>query len=292
MEAHDRGGWIWKCRDRELHPGTKPILMGILNVTPDSFSDGGQFFDGQRAVERGLVMMREGAGIIDVGGESTRPGAEPVTEAEELSRVIPVIKALNRSSGAVLSVDTRKSAVAGEALKAGAHIVNDISALTADARMVDVVRAFRAGVVLMHMSGEPRTMQANPCYADVVREVRDTLRARIEVLAEQGLDREAMAIDPGIGFGKTAEHNIRLLACLGVFRALGRPIVLGLSRKSFLGHLTGREVGERLAGSLGALAYGLVEGAHVMRVHDVRESRDVIEVVNALLREKQALCSG
>lgn len=284
--------WVWRCREREFRQGTKPLLMGILNVTPDSFSDGGRFYDGERAVEHGLEMARAGADILDVGGESTRPGATPVSADEELARVIPVIKALSRGCQAVLSVDTMKSVVAEQALAAGAHIVNDVSALTADPRMAEVVRESRAGAILMHMRGEPRTMQEDPRYGDVVREVRDYLLARVDDLAGRGIDRDALAVDPGIGFGKTADHNIRLLACLGALRGGGRPIVVGLSRKRFLGRLTGREVGDRMAGSLGALAYGLMEGAHVVRVHDVRESRDVIEVINALIQEKQTSCSG
>ena len=290
--AMDRSSWIWKCRDREFQRGAKPLLMGILNVTPDSFSDGGRFYDRDRAVEHGLEMAREGADILDVGGESTRPGATQVPVAEELDRVIPVIKALRRNCQAVLSVDTMKSVVVEQALAAGAQIVNDISALTADPRMVDMVRESRAGAILMHMRGEPRTMQEDPRYEDVVREVRDYLQTRVEELTGKGIDRDALAIDPGIGFGKTVEHNVRLLAGLDALRAVGRPIVVGLSRKRFLGHLTGRGVGDRLAGSLGALAYGLMQGAHVMRVHDVRESRDVIEVMDALIQEKQTSCCG
>jgi dihydropteroate synthase len=283
---------IWRCRDREFRLAGKPLIMGILNVTPDSFSDGGRYLEPERAVERGLALAREGADIIDVGGESTRPGAAPVAEAEELARVIPVIKALHRGGGAVISVDTRKSTVAEQALAAGARIVNDVSALTADARMAAVVREFRAGAVLMHMRGEPGTMQADPRYEDVVREVRDYLAARLAALAEQGIAPEALAIDPGFGFGKTAEHNLRLLAGLGRLRECGRPIVVGVSRKRFIGSLTGREVGERLAGSLGALAYAIMAGAAVLRVHDVRESRDVRVVMTALMRERQTSCNG
>jgi dihydropteroate synthase len=283
---------IWRCRDREFRLAGKPLIMGILNVTPDSFSDGGRYLEPERAVERGLALAREGADIIDVGGESTRPGAAPVAEAEELARVIPVIKALHRGGGAVISVDTRKSTVAEQALAAGARIVNDVSALTADARMAAVVREFRAGAVLMHMRGEPGTMQADPRYEDVVREVRDYLAARLAALAEQGIAPEALAIDPGFGFGKTAEHNLRLLAGLGRLRECRRPIVVGVSRKRFIGSLTGREVGERLAGSLGALAYAIMAGAAVLRVHDVRESRDVRVVMTALMRERQTSCNG
>ncbi len=266
--------------------------MGILNVTPDSFSDGQRYFDRERAIAHALEMVREGADIIDVGGESTRPGAQPVSLDEELARVIPVIKTLRKNSETIISVDTRKSAVAEQALVAGAQIVNDISALTADARMLEVLREFRAGVILMHMRGEPRTMQLNPHYADVRREVRDYLQTRLATLEQKGLERATMAIDPGIGFGKTAEHNISLLAGLGALRACGRPIVVGLSRKRFLEHLTGRRLGQRLAGSLGALAYALQAGAQILRVHDIGESRDVLKVINALLREKNASCSG
>ncbi len=291
LNAQDNDGLVWRCREREFSPGAWPLLMGILNVTPDSFSDGGRFADPARAVEHGLEMISAGAAIIDVGGESSRPGAAPVAEAEELDRVLPVIQALHQHPEAVLSIDTRKSAVAERALRAGAQIVNDISALTADPRMAGVAREFRAGVILMHMRGEPRTMQADPRYADVVGEVRDYLRGRVEALTAAGLERNTLAIDPGFGFGKTAEHNIRLLARLGELRACGRPVVVGVSRKRFLGQLTGRPVGERLAGSLGALAFALAAGAQVVRVHDVRESRDVVETLKALRRE-QASCNG
>ncbi len=288
----DKIGWIWKCRDRELKIGAKPLLMGILNVTPDSFSDGGKFYDAQQAVAHGLAMARAGADIVDVGGESTRPGAAPVAEADELARVLPVIKALIRDCGAIISIDTRKSAVAEQALAAGARIVNDVSALTADARMIKVLRDFHAGAILTHMRGEPGNMQDDPRYEDVVREVRDYLRERIEFLAGQGIEREALAVDPGFGFGKTVEHNIRLLACLEELRGCGRPIVAGVSRKRFLGHLLGRAEGERVAGSLGALVYAVAAGARVLRVHDVRESRDILEVLDTLTREKQTSCNG
>ncbi len=265
--------------------------MGILNVTPDSFSDGGRFFDPERAAARGLEMAAEGADIIDVGGESTRPGAVPVPAAEELARVIPVIKALRRDCAAIVSVDTRKCAVAERALAEGAAIVNDVTAL-ADPRMAGLVRESRAGAVLMHMQGEPGTMQDDPRYDDVVREVRDALRARVESLAGQGIEREALAVDPGFGFGKTVAHNVRLLACLEELGACGRPIVVGVSRKRFLGSLAGREVGERLAAGLGALAWAAIAGAAVLRVHDVRESRDALAVLAALRREKLTPCNG
>lgn len=277
---------IWQCRNRILRLAERPLVMGILNVTPDSFSDGGRYHDKNRAVEHGMQMVRDGADIIDVGGESTRPGAEPVSLDTELERVVPVIEALSRSGEVALSVDTMKSEVAERALAAGAHIVNDVSALSADPRMADVAKSYGAGVILMHKRGDPRNMQQHPIYENVVGEVRDYLAARVTHAERLGLARLTLAIDPGIGFGKTAEHNIALLAHLGSLRACGRPIVVGLSRKAFIGQMTGREVGDRGAGTLGALAFCLGEGAQVMRVHDVKEVRDVVQVLSVLLKEK------
>lgn len=271
-------------------------VMGILNVTPDSFSDGGQFQDTARAVARAREM---GADIVDVGGESTRPGAEPVSEAEELRRVVPVVEQIagepsrvrpageSRPEGGlhidpVVSVDTTKAAVAAAALRAGARIVNDVSALRWDARMAEVVRAAGAGVVLMHMQGEPRTMQANPRYGDVVREVREFLAERVAAALAAGIGREQIAIDPGIGFGKTVEHNLELLARLGELTALGYPVVVGASRKSFLGKITGREPGGRVAGSVAVAAWAVARGARVVRAHDVAETRDAVRVVESI----------
>jgi dihydropteroate synthase len=274
--------------------------MGILNVTADSFSDGGRYLEPDRAVEHGLALAREGADLLDVGGESTRPGAEPVDAAEESRRVLPVIAGLRArlaevagpgGEGALISVDTRKAAVARQALAAGAAVVNDVSAATHDPAMADVIRESGAGLVLMHMQGEPRTMQADPRYGDVVREVRDYLAGRLAALAAAGVRPEQVAIDPGIGFGKTLEHNLRLLAGLSALRALGRPVVVGLSRKSWLGRLTGREVGDRLAASLAGMVYAVLRGAEVVRVHDVRETVDAIRVL-AALRGEEAPCSG
>lgn len=276
----------WKCRDRVLGLD-KPLIMGILNVTPDSFSDGGEHFGRDRAVEHGLRMIAEGADIVDVGGESTRPGAAAVPEEEERQRVVPVIETLSSKTDAVISVDTMKAGVARKAIEAGAHIINDVSAFTHDPGMADVARESGAGVVLMHMLGNPRTMQDSPEYDDVVVAIRDYLASRVSDLAGAGLDRECMAVDPGIGFGKTVEHNVRLLAGLGVLAGLELPIVIGLSRKSFLGKLTGCEVDDRLAPSIAALAFCVLNGAHVMRVHDVRESRAAMTVVTAFAEEKE-----
>ena len=260
--------------------------MGVLNVTPDSFSDGGRYLDTQRAIEHGLALARDGADILDVGGESTRPGAESVGVDEELARVVPVIDALKKDTSCVLSIDTRKARVAAAALARGAHILNDVSALTADPDMPAVAREHGAGVILMHMRGQPKNMQDDPRYVDVVTEVAVYLKLRCERLAEAGLAMESMAVDPGIGFGKTLEHNIQLLVRLDELARLGRPVVLGLSRKSFLGKITGRDVEDRLAGSLGAAAYAILRGAHVIRVHDVKESCDVARLMDIFRREE------
>jgi dihydropteroate synthase len=282
----------------------RTLVMGILNVTPDSFSDGGKFIDPVEAVAQARAMIAAGADIIDIGGESTRPGAQPVTEAEEIRRVVPVIVGIlaaestpspskegssdsaplqRRGWGWIpISIDTTKATVAEAALAVGTRIVNDVSALRSDERMADVVRDSGAGVVLMHRQGEPGTMQVNPRYGDVVREVREFLAERIEFAVAAGIGREQIAIDPGIGFGKTVEHNLELLARLGEFTTLGCPVLVGASRKSFLGKVTGRESGERLAGSLAAAALAIVRGARVVRVHDVAETRDVVRLVESV----------
>ena len=266
----------WLCRDQRLSFAEGPAIMGILNVTPDSFSDGGQFVDAAAAVQRGMAMVAEGATILDVGGESSRPGAASVSLEEEERRVIPVVRELARQCGALISVDTTKAAVAEQALAAGAHIINDISALTADPGMPEVARRHRAGVVLMHMQGTPRTMQEQPVYADVVAEVSRYLADRVGALTEAGLARAQLAVDPGIGFGKTVEHNVELLRGIPALLRLGRPVLIGVSRKSFLGRLTGREVSDRLVPSLAALAYAVQQGVHIMRVHDVKESCEMV----------------
>jgi dihydropteroate synthase len=262
--------------------------MGILNVTPDSFSDGGRYLDADAAVAHGLRLCAEGADILDVGGESTRPGAEPVSAAEEAARVLPVIERLAPRCGAPISVDTSKADVARGAIEAGACIINDVTALTADAGMARVAAETGAGVVLMHMRGTPRTMQEAPRYGDVVAEVREVLAERLADVVRQGVSARAVALDPGIGFGKTVEHNVRLLAHLPSLASLGRPVVVGASRKSFLGRITGRATaGERLPASLAALVFCALRGAHVLRVHDVRESCDALRVALALAAETE-----
>jgi len=272
----------WKCCSRELVLEDRSLVMGILNVTPDSFSDGGEHFDLDRAVEYGLQMVKDGADIIDVGGESTRPGAARVSVDEETGRVVPVIRSLREQTTAIISVDTMKAETAAKAVAAGAEIINDISALTHDPDMVAVARDVEAGVVLMHMRGMPRTMQNEPQYDDVVEDVCDYLKSRVSELVKQGLERECLSVDPGIGFGKTVDHNLELLMHMDRLRELDVPVVMGLSRKSLLGKLTGRDVNERLAGSLAALVFCVLNGANIMRVHDVKESVDAIRVVTAL----------
>lgn len=280
----------WVCRDRTVSFQSGALLMGILNVTPDSFSDGGRYADTENAVGRATQMIEEGADIIDVGGESSRPGSFPVDAETEMSRVLPVIERLKAKTDILISVDTRKSAVAEAALKAGARIINDISALESDRRMTEVARRHKAGLILMHKKGESREMQNDPQYGNVTDEVSGYLKERINFLSGTGIASETIAVDPGIGFGKTTEHNIELIAHIERMRECGRPVVIGLSRKHFLGRLTGRAVNERLAASLGALAYCILNGASVMRVHDVKESRDVLLVLNAFLSGETIRC--
>jgi dihydropteroate synthase len=273
----------WRLRDRTLYPGRPPLVMGIVNVTPDSFSDGGCFAATDAAVEHGLALVRQGADLLDIGGESTRPGAAPVPLEEELRRVLPVVQQLAQQTSVPLSVDTSKAAVARAALEAGAHIVNDVTALLGDPEMPSVVASFGAGVVLMHMQGTPETMQLNPTYQDVVAEVAGFLEARLRAVADQGIAGEQVVLDSGIGFGKTREHNIRLLARLEELQKLSRPVCLGVSRKGFLGHLLDRPLDRRLAGSLAAACHAMGRhAAQILRVHDVAETRDAVVVYQAL----------
>ncbi len=273
----------WQCRNRRLSGDLKPLMMGILNVTPDSFSDGGRFLPPAAALTQVRAMLAQGADIIDVGGESTRPGADPVDADEEMRRVLPVIEILAAETNAVISVDTSKAAVAREAVRHGACIINDVSALTADPEMPDVARTSGAGVVLMHMQGTPRAMQLNPCYGNVVEDIFRWLTARIAAVTAAGIAAEAIAIDPGIGFGKTLAHNLALIAHLGRFGATGRPMLAGLSRKRFIGTLTGvTDPAHRLPGSLAALACAVLNGAQILRVHDVAESLQAARVAAAI----------
>lgn len=250
--------------------------MGILNVTPDSFSDGGQHDDVEPAVEHGLRLVDDGADIIDIGGESTRPGAEPVSESEELRRTVPVIQQLAERTSVPISIDTTKSAVAAEAMQAGATIVNDISGLTFDPNMIKVCAESDCAVVCMHIKGTPQTMQQEPSYENCVAEVRKFLSQRLSALQAAGISPERVCLDPGIGFGKTAQHNLELLRDLNSLHKLDRPLLIGHSRKRFLSKLLGRQVEERLAGTIG-VAIALAEhDADFIRVHDVRATRDAL----------------
>jgi len=264
-----------------------PVVMGIVNVTPDSFSDGGAWLDPEAAIAHGFVLVAQGAAILDVGGESTRPGAQPVGEDEELRRVLPVIEGL-AGAGARLSIDTSKAAVAAAAIDAGATIVNDVTALRGDRRMAALIAERGCDVCLMHMLGEPRTMQRDPRYDDVVGDVREFLAARLAHAVAQGIDERRIWLDPGIGFGKTVEHNLELLARLDEIVALGRPVVVGTSRKSFLGTITGREAGDRVAATIATNVLALARGASVFRVHDVAEAHDALAVAAATLRGRWA----
>jgi dihydropteroate synthase len=273
----------WTVIGRRLDCGPRALVLGIVNVTPDSFSDGGRFFDPAAAVEHGLRLVAEGADLLDVGGESTRPGSQPVPAEEEIRRVVPVVRELALQTPVPISVDTSKAVVARECLEAGAAVINDVTAMTGDPDMAAVVRESGAGVILMHMQGTPATMQLAPRYGDVVAEVGAFLEERLHALDDLGISREQAAIDPGIGFGKTDAHNLRLLAGLGDLRRLGRPICLGVSRKGLLGRVLGRPTEGRLAASLAAACYGLAHGAvQIVRVHDVAATRDAVLLLGAV----------
>ena len=258
--------------------------MGIVNVTPDSFSDGGAYLDPDAAIAHGHELIGEGADILDIGGESTRPGAAEVSAAEETERVVPVIEGL-ADAGVPISVDTSKAVVAERAIEAGASIVNDVTAL-GDPAMAPLCAEAGCRLVLMHMKGTPRTMQQEPRYDDLLGEISAFLRERMDRAVEAGVAEEAIWLDPGIGFGKTVEHNLELIDRLGDLRDLGRPLVLGASRKSFIGKLSGREVDDRLGGSLAAAVVGCLRGADVLRVHDVRATREAVLVTEAITGER------
>ena len=275
-------GCRWLARGREVVGGGRPRVMGVVNVTPDSFSDDGLGDDPAGALARALRLQAEGADLLDVGGESSRPGAEPVGVDEELRRVVPAVEAMAGAVAVPISVDTTKAAVARAALRAGAAIINDITALAGDPDMADLLAEEEAGVVLMHMRGTPRTMQHEPRYDDVVAEVYEFLARRVEWADARGIDRARIAIDPGIGFGKTFDHNRELLRNLGRFATLGCAVVVGTSRKGFLGKITGRPVSERVTASVVSSLAALARGASVVRVHDVRPMVDAIQVWEAL----------
>jgi dihydropteroate synthase len=261
----------------------RPRLMGVVNVTPDSFSDGGRWLDPEAAIAHALKLEAEGADILDIGGESTRPGAEPIGAEEELRRVLPVIEALARRARVPLSIDTRNAEVMRRAAQAGARLINDVSALVHDPDSLAEAAETGLPVVLMHALSDPRTMQKDPRYADVVLDVCDALEARIEACERAGIARARLIVDPGIGFGKTLAHNLALLGSLSLFHGLGCPILLGASRKSFIGKLTGAGAEERLPGSLAAALLGAAQGVQILRVHDVAATRQALAVWHGAL---------
>jgi dihydropteroate synthase len=261
--------------------GKRTYVMGVLNVTPDSFSDGGDWTDPDRAVRHARAMVREGADIIDVGGESTRPGARPVPADREIRRVVPVIERLARDK-ILVSIDTSKAAVAEAAFRAGAKILNDVTALRGDPALARSAARSGVAVILMHMKGSPRTMQRNPEYRDVVKEILSFFREILRNALRAGIERDKMILDPGIGFGKSPGHNLEILRRLDEFRSLGRPLAIGTSRKSFIGRALGRRVDDRVSGTAATVAAAILRGADVVRVHDVREMSDVARMTDLL----------
>jgi dihydropteroate synthase len=271
----------WRLRTLDLSLPARPLVMGIVNVTPDSFSDGGRFFDAEVAIAHGLKLAREGADLLDVGGESTRPFSEPVSPAEELRRVLGVVEALTRESGKPVSIDTSKAAVAAAAIEAGAEIINDVTALAADPQMLGLALQSGAAVVAMHMRGSPQTMQIEPSYQDVVAEVAEYLRARRDVLVAAGIAPERIALDPGIGFGKTHAHNLALVSACWRFHELGCPLLVGHSRKGFIGKVLGDKTVDTTAGTIGVACALANQGVQVIRVHDVAAVRQALLLFEA-----------
>jgi dihydropteroate synthase len=278
-------GRLWKIGDRTFDLSRQGLIMGVLNITPDSFSDGGEFFAVDRAVEHGLKMAAEGAHIVDVGGESTRPGSEAITAEEELRRVIPVIGQLRRKGEVIISIDTSKAEVASAAIRAGASIVNDVTGGRNDEKMMPLIAENKSAFIMMHMQGTPQTMQIEPQYTNVVSEIADFFRQQYARAIGYNIDPMAIAFDPGIGFGKTLEHNLELLAQLERLRACDRPIVIGVSRKSFLGKLiNSAQVSDRLAPAVALTSLLRARGADVFRVHDVKENVNALKVTEAILQ--------
>ena len=272
---------IWTGKGFIFDLDRRVVLMGVLNVTPDSFSDGGRYFACDQALARAMELLEEGADLLDVGGESSRPGAQPVPMDEELRRVLPLIEAVRKRSEVPLSIDTYKAGTARAALEAGANIINDITALS-DPEMATVAAQHQAGLILMHMQGNPQTMQKKPEYSDLFAEVISYLRAAVERALAAGVSSQSIAVDPGIGFGKTTDHNLRLLNGLSRIAELGYPVLVGPSRKRFIGELTGQEVSNRLFGTLAATALAVDAGARIIRIHDVAPVRQAVRVAEAV----------
>jgi dihydropteroate synthase len=277
-------GFRLKWSDYVLDLDERTHVMGVLNVTPDSFSDGGRYYETDEAVEHGLQMARDGADIIDVGGESTRPFSQKLSVSEEIDRVIPVIGALRDLLSIPISIDTYKSEVAREALRAGASIINDISALRFDPQMASVVAQGDGPLILMHMKGTPENMQVNPSYDDLMSEISRFLKGAIERSVAAGVREELILVDPGIGFGKTFEHNLRIIRELSRFRSLGRPVLLGTSNKAFIGHILQKGINERETGTMATVAAGVMNGAQVVRVHNVKKAVETVRIIDAIMR--------
>lgn len=279
---HPRRAISWRLRTRSLRFRQQPLLMGIINVTPDSFSDGGRFHEPASAVERGLQLVEQGADLLDVGGESTRPYSTPVEAQQELRRVLPVVRELCARTTVPVSIDTSKAQVAAEAIEAGAEIINDVTGLEGDPDMRQVAADTGAGVCVMHMQGTPQTMQDSPTYRDVVEDIFDYLRRRRDVLIAGGLDPARIGLDPGIGFGKTHQHNLTLLANCGRYHELGCPLLVGHSRKGFIGHVLGDKQADRTAGTVGVALALARQGVQVIRVHDVLPVRQALLLFDAV----------
>lgn len=276
-----------KLNNRELQLGDKTLIMGILNVTPDSFSDGGKYADAKYAVKHGLEMIEQGADIIDIGGESTRPGSTPVAEEEELGRVIPVIEGIRKESDIPISIDTYKAKVAMESIFAGADMINDISGCRFDPEMASVATNANIPVTIMHIKGTPRNMQENPTYDDIIKEIKQYLAESIDFLKKAGVHEGQILIDPGIGFGKSTEDNLTIMNRLDEFASLGHPILVGVSRKSVIGNILELPIEERIFGTAAAVTANIMKGSHVVRVHDVAEMRQVVKMADAIVNSNQ-----
>ena len=271
---------IESFQDWCLNPKRETLVMGIINVTPDSFSDGGKFFSPEVAISHASKLISQGADIIDIGGESTRPGAEQVSETEELKRVIPVIEKIRTDNPTILiSIDTTKASVAKHAVEAGADIINDVSGLSFDNNMIGIVESFNVPVVIMHMKGNPKNMQLNPKYKDIVNEILDFFKIKIKIAIQSGINRSMIILDPGIGFGKTVEHNFELLSRLNEFNVLELPIMIGPSRKSFIGITLDLPPEDRVEGTAAAVSAGVMNGASIVRVHDVKSMKRVVRII-------------
>lgn len=283
-----RREYHFQVRGREFLLGPKTWFMGIINITPDSFFDGGLYLEKDKAIERGLELVSEGAQIIDIGGESSRPGSDPVPPEEEISRVIPVLRAMKEKTDALISIDTTKYEVAKAALEAGVDIINDISSFRFDPRIVPLVAENEAGAILMHMKGTPKTMQIDPFYEDLLAEVKSFLKERIEKAQAYGIKKENILIDPGIGFGKRLEDNLVLINNLSFLEELDRPIMIGVSQKSFIGKILNLPPQERLEGTIASAVLSVLRGAHILRVHDVNAVKKAVLVAEAILNESSS----